>query len=346
MVRKFSRRLEVALYTPRYPSTHADPVAAPETLRQKLLGDRDLLGVLRECDPDVVFTDSPLYAAHVELQQIRLRRRTPILVHLLGDWWSEYWSWFLQTSWRRRLMGTQQFLYSWGGLGVARQILPVCNWLETVTNHYLPTKRTKVVEMGVDPEEFRSLRGMRFKKPAVAIIQNHTVAQKVRGLLKFKHVTDQLPSVNFYMAEGQSVEQRYLAEVKSTFAASPNVHFVSEVNTTKRVRMMLTASDCYVLASGLDCFPVTILEASLMGKPIVASRVGGVPETLVEGKTGWTIPNDSTSQWINRINQLLADRTLSERFGREGRKWVTKNFAWSVIARKVEDLILRETEPH
>jgi glycosyltransferase involved in cell wall biosynthesis len=345
MAEEFSPRLEVSLCTPAYPSP--DYSMAPSrsvTMRHKLLGDVVIGEIMRDFEPDAIFTDSALYAMHARIWQLRVRKGAPILLHLLGDWWSEYWSWFYSTNWRRRILGSQQFVYDWGGLALAREILPVCKWLERVTKQHFPRKNTKVIHMGVDPNEFHDLPGMRFEKPAVSIIQNHTVLPKVQGLLNFKQVTDRLPSVHFYIAEGQPVTQRYLAQVRSTFATSGNVHFVEGIHTVERVRMMLTASDCYVLASGLDCCPATVLEASLMCKPVLASRVGGVPEMIVENQTGWTIPNSSMNEWVDRISQLLSDENLRSRFGRAGRKWVSEKFAWSVITAQVEGLILNHVE--
>lgn len=98
----------------------------------------------------------------------------------------------------------------------------------------------------------------------------------------------------------------------------PTFIFMSGVNTLSGVRRILTA-DCYVLASGLDCCPTKILEASLMRKPVIARSVAGVPETVLEDRTGWTIQNESTMEWIQKINFVMKDATLSRRPGERGR---------------------------
>jgi glycosyltransferase involved in cell wall biosynthesis len=227
---------------------------------------------------------------------------------------------------------------------LAQRVLPVCKWLQHVAKHYLPRKDTEVVYMGVDPDEFHQQRGMHLEKPAVAIIQNHTVLPKAQGLMNFKQVIDRLPSVNFYIAEGQLISQQYLTQVKSKFATSSNVHFVRGIQTPERVRMMLTCADCYVLASGLDCCPTTVLEASLLEKPVLASRVGGVPEIIVDGYTGWSIDNRNIDEWVNKIQALLKDEELRRRLGRQGRRWVSEKFGWATIAPQVEHLITHEAE--
>ena len=83
--------------------------------------------------------------------------------------------------------------------------------------------------------------------------------------------------------------------------------FLGGIHNPASVRELLGSVDCYVLVTNLDCCPVTVLEASLMRLPVIASRVCGVPETILNKKTGWTVNNDSTQEWVDRINQIIAD---------------------------------------
>jgi glycosyltransferase involved in cell wall biosynthesis len=85
-----------------------------------------------------------------------------------------------------------------------------------------------------------------------------------------------------------------------------------------------------------------VLEASLMKKPVIASKVGGVPEIVSEGVTGWTIANDRVDEWSEKILLAVNDTRLNHQLGNNGRKWVAKYFGWKSIARQVEDLILSE----
>ena len=105
---------------------------------------------------------------------------------------------------------------------------------------------------------------------------------------------------------------------------------------------MLTAADCYVLASGLDCCPTTVLEASLLRKPIIASRIGGVPEIVVEGQSGWTIDNDRTDDWVNKISRVTTDAKLNRGLGNYGNRWVSERFDWKTISKQVESLLHKE----
>jgi len=196
----------------------------------------------------------------------------------------------------------------------------------------------------VDPSEFLPNCGMPLRHPAVAIIQNHTVYGKTVGLLGLVTVIAKLPEVNFYVATGESVEQTYFPLVKKSLGQFKNVHFTSGIAHPQGVRTLLASSDLYVLASELDCCPTTVLEASLMEKPVLGSRAGGVPEIILDNYTGWSIDNEDTHEWLNKIQLLLGDAKLSRKLGRQGRRWVKNKFSWAVIAPQVERLIIEEAQ--
>jgi glycosyltransferase involved in cell wall biosynthesis len=72
-----------------------------------------------------------------------------------------------------------------------------------------------------------------------------------------------------------------------------------------------------------------------MRLPVIASRVGGVPEIIVQNETGWTIDNESVSEWIVTITKLLDDEKLRRRMGEQGRRWVADTFGWKKIAGQI-----------
>jgi starch synthase len=81
-----------------------------------------------------------------------------------------------------------------------------------------------------------------------------------------------------------------------------------------------------------------ILEAMACETPVVASRVGGIPEIVVEGETGYLVdfdPDDLdgfTSVLAGRIEKVLGDPTTAARMGRAGRERVLEHFGWPAIA--------------
>jgi len=94
----------------------------------------------------------------------------------------------------------------------------------------------------------------------------------------------------------------------------------------------------FVCPSIYEPFGLVILEAMACETPVVASRVGGIPEIVVEGETGYLVdldPDDLdgfTSVLAGRIEKLLGDPTMAARMGRAGRHRVLEHFGWPAIA--------------
>ena len=100
----------------------------------------------------------------------------------------------------------------------------------------------------------------------------------------------------------------------------------------------------FVCPSIYEPFGLVILEAMACETPVVASRVGGIPEIVVEGETGYLVDFDPadldgfTSALADRIEKLLKDPTLAASMGKAGRERVLQHFGWPAIASKTVQL--------
>lgn len=88
---------------------------------------------------------------------------------------------------------------------------------------------------------------------------------------------------------------------------------------TERVRHFLSQGDIFVLPSRSEGFPLAIVEAMLAGLPVVASGVGGVPESVRDGETGLLVAKDEPERLAAALQRLIADPELRVRMGRRGR---------------------------
>jgi glycosyltransferase involved in cell wall biosynthesis len=110
----------------------------------------------------------------------------------------------------------------------------------------------------------------------------------------------------------------------------------------------LRAADIFALASvtdaqgASDVFPTVILEAMASARPVVSTRLAGIPELVMDGETGVLISPGDTSALIAALAQLLCDRELRVRYGRAGRMRIEQHFQ---IERTVAPLLqlLEET---
>jgi len=99
------------------------------------------------------------------------------------------------------------------------------------------------------------------------------------------------------------------------------------------VEEFLAAGDLFVHPSGLDALPTTVVEASVMEKPIVASNIGGISEIVKNNVTGYLCKVDDTEQWVERIRFVLDNPSVGKKLGQNARKYVTEKFDWQKIVK-------------
>ena len=92
------------------------------------------------------------------------------------------------------------------------------------------------------------------------------------------------------------------------------VCFVPYQKDPESVASYYQAADVYVHAARADTFPNTVLEALACGTPVVATSVGGIPEQVEEGVTGFLTPPGDARAMATRTEQLLSDNPLRQRF--------------------------------
>jgi glycosyltransferase involved in cell wall biosynthesis len=101
------------------------------------------------------------------------------------------------------------------------------------------------------------------------------------------------------------------------------------------VAPLYAAFDALVLPSGNEGTPVSVIEALAAGRPVVATRVGGVPDVVRDGEDGYLVDAGATDALAERLAQLAGDPALRERLGAAGRSRVLPRYA---VDRLVEDI--------
>ena len=87
----------------------------------------------------------------------------------------------------------------------------------------------------------------------------------------------------------------------------------------------------FILPSLSEAFPITNLEALSCGTPVIASNVGGIPEAVQDRKNGILVPPSNVVKLAENIQYLLDNEDIRKKFGKEGRKWIVKNFSSEIL---------------
>ena len=92
------------------------------------------------------------------------------------------------------------------------------------------------------------------------------------------------------------------------------------------VEHLLNAADLTVLPSRFETFGLVLAEGMAMGKPAIAFSVGGTPEIVKDGETGFLVEKDNEKELYECIKQLDSDRFLLKQFSENGIRWVRSRF--------------------
>ena len=215
-------------------------------------------------------------------------------------------------------------------------IMSVSKHLDGIVRDKFPQKPTAVMHQGIDQEAWKATEeeAMGLKHPCVGFVQNANIYEKTAEMLVLSRVMAALPQVTFYWAGDGPYRDIVLKELSK----HNNFEWLKNLNPTD-VKRFLSSVDIYGLASGLDMLGVSVLEAQMMCRPVIATCVGGVPETIVSGKTGLLVDRGDHTQWVEHIVALLGDEKRRRRMGEEGRRFVEENFTVKHMAQQFSNAL-------
>lgn len=138
--------------------------------------------------------------------------------------------------------------------------------------------------------------------------------------------------------DAQEEEGRQLvAHLKATSASRPWGSQVRWCGWVKHPGEFLASVDLLICpSSDFDPFPTVVLEAAQAGVPVLGARVGGIPEMIAEGKTGWLFDRGDGREAARRLETVLASPNRAVEAGRAAKKRVEGEFA---MKRMVEDYL-------
>jgi glycosyltransferase involved in cell wall biosynthesis len=104
------------------------------------------------------------------------------------------------------------------------------------------------------------------------------------------------------------------------------------------VRSVLSSWDVFVMPSLEEGFPIAALDAMAAGLPVVATSVGGVPELIEDGKSGWLVPPRDAEALASRLRPLLTNAELRHSLGAAGYARVRDHFSTSQMVERFTQL--------
>ena len=138
----------------------------------------------------------------------------------------------------------------------------------------------------------------------------------------------------FIVGKGSESYSKQLVRLVEEKGLSSNVIFTG---FQENIYDYLNAFDLFVLPSLMEGFGIALLEAMAMSKPIVASKVGGVPELITHGSTGLLVPSKDSKSLANSILRMLEDDSMRRRLGLAARKVIESKFTQDIAVTTMQN---------
>lgn len=148
------------------------------------------------------------------------------------------------------------------------------------------------------------------------------------------HVLQEMPEARFFLA-GDGPLRKALEKESRDLNISTSVFFLGALEDA---RSFISQMDVLVLPSLNEGMGRVLLEAQAMGKPVIGSSVGGIPEVIREGETGLVVPPKDPEALAKAILDLLKDRKRCQAMGEAARIWVDGKFGVEEMVSKISRL--------
>jgi len=228
----------------------------------------------------------------------------------------------------------------------AREII-VCteDWRARLTSEARPSSPITVVPHGVDLELFRRVesRRTRFGIPNSKFVLGFVGSKRSDGDGGRKGLDTLNAVLQLCAREAKDLHIAFLGlgwgdEVRRLQAIGVSANYVGFIRRSE-LPEFYSAIDAYIMTSRIEGGPCTVLEAMACQTPVVATRVGLVPEAITDGETGFTAPVGDSVCLSAAVLELVRSADLRRRVGRAARISISPDRSWNaVLGRLVEPL--------
>jgi glycosyltransferase involved in cell wall biosynthesis len=202
-----------------------------------------------------------------------------------------------------------------------------------------PAARTRVIYGGADPRRFTP--GPALQRQGVLFVGRMTPHKGLDRLIRALPASATLTVARSTGHDRRPPESGY-PELLARLAAGRPVRFIGPVPESELPALYRTAAVLALPSVERTCYGrqvqvsellgLSVLEAMASGLPVVASRVGGVPEIVVDGETGFLVSPGDVDELNERLALLLSDPALAVEMGRRARELVIERFTWEHCA--------------
>ena len=245
--------------------------------------------------------------------------------------------------WKADQLGTGYAVSSWAerlAVERAERVIAVSGQMRAdILAHFrVDPERVVVIHNGVDAEAFRrterrpALARYGVREPYVLFVGR---ISEQKGIFPLLEAARALPEdVSLVLCASSPDTPELLVRLEAAVAGRPRVRWINAMLPVADVVELYSHAAVFVCPSIYEPFGLINLEAMACGTPVVATRVGGIPEVVVDGETGWLVPPGDEAALAQALRGALADPARARRIGETGRRRVEAHFSWDRIAER------------
>ncbi|GHA62980.1 glycosyl transferase family 1 [Streptomyces tauricus] len=210
----------------------------------------------------------------------------------------------------------------------------------------LDPAKVHIVHNGIDTSLYRpdhgtdvlERLGLDTSRPYVLFVGRITRQKGVPHLLRA--VRDIDPAAQVVLCAGApdtpEIDQEFRVLFEELSRVRAGVHWIPQMLPRPEVIQLLTHAAVFVCPSVYEPLGIVNLEAMACGTPVVASRVGGIPEVVEDGETGVlvSVDEDFETGLAQALDSVLGDAGAARRMGEAGRRRAVGEFGWDAVARR------------
>jgi glycosyltransferase involved in cell wall biosynthesis len=241
---------------------------------------------------------------------------------------------------RYQASGRETWFFRWMSRWVYRVVAVCDDGYQLSLREGIRAECLHTIPNGVDLGSFRSV-GWKPWAPAV-LVARLSSEKDVGSLIQAIPIVNQLlepmaakPPAFTVRIAGDGPERTRLEGLTAQLDVGQQVHFIGH---QQNVAQVLSAASMFILPSLTEGISLTLLEAMAGGLPVVATRVGGTSQVVVDGETGFLVAPQSPGELARAIVRLYCDPQLSQRMGQLGRQRVERHFTVGDMVRAYEAL--------
>jgi glycosyltransferase involved in cell wall biosynthesis len=201
---------------------------------------------------------------------------------------------------------------------------------------------TTVIHNGLDASAFVAMAGGGDDAPARPTILNVAKFEGQKGqdvLIKaFAELAKEFPAWDLVLVGATDKALEPMRALCHTLGVADRVKFYPDTQHQQVANFFRRAS-VFVLPSRQESFGIVLLEAGAFSLPVIASRVGGIPEILTDGETGCLVPADDVPALAKAMRTLLTHPARAASLGQQLQRHVQANFDWSQAHDKYARLV-------